>query len=41
MIRIRFAVGGSDVGIPRESGDDPWLLLCIVTLGVYSPRERG
>ena len=28
-------------GIPRESGDDPFLVLFVKHRGEYSPRERG
>ena len=41
MIRDRLDMSGLHVGIPRESGDDPWWKLERYGPLVYSPRERG
>ena len=41
MIRIEKTGAGAEVGIPRESGDDPLSLAKATAAGEYSPRERG
>ena len=41
MIPMLWSTTLDDLGIPRESGDDPLLIQDYPARGWYSPRERG
>ena len=41
MILPAIAMRASPAGIPRESGDDPDMMLAVIEARMYSPRERG
>ena len=41
MIQEKLREWGEQMGIPRESGDDPDSISLIWLPEVYSPRERG
>ena len=41
MIPGAVVVLSAEMGIPRESGDDPFVGLAGLAGQLYSPRERG
>ena len=41
MIRCLWSLRGPVASIPRESGDDPSVVMAVSTYVEYSPRERG